>query len=159
MRLISWPNGKRYSCPMQCFLASLLLSLASTLLFFRTGGVLSHLNTSTHRFPRFPLRNLCSLVMLAECSLSSLLQRLLLTVKLFISLGLAESRIFHAALADTCSRTPLISFCTVQLRILRADSSLATLSLYDLWSRPWRVYRLLGLHGLPPSAHPLEGVR
>ena len=25
-----------------------------------------------------------------------------------------------------------------------------TLSLYDLWSRPWRVARLLGLHGLPP---------
>ena len=29
-----------------------------------------------------------------------------------------------------------------------------SLSLYDLWSRPWGVARLLGLHGL----HPLEGV-
>ena len=33
-----------------------------------------------------------------------------------------------------------------------------TLSLYDLWSRPWRVARLLGFHGLPPFPHPSEGV-
>ena len=32
------------------------------------------------------------------------------------------------------------------------------LSLYDLWSRPWRVARFLGLHGLPPCPHPSEGV-
>ena len=33
-----------------------------------------------------------------------------------------------------------------------------SLSLYRLWSRPWRVARLLGLHGLPPCPHPSEGV-
>ena len=44
----------------------------SPLLFSRTGGVLSHRNSSTHRFPRFPLRNLCSLVMLAVFSSSTL---------------------------------------------------------------------------------------
>ena len=33
-----------------------------------------------------------------------------------------------------------------------------SLSLYDLWSRPWGVVRLLGLHGLPPCLHPSEGV-
>ena len=32
------------------------------------------------------------------------------------------------------------------------------LSLCDLWSRPWGVARLLGLHGLPPCPHPSEGV-
>ena len=32
------------------------------------------------------------------------------------------------------------------------------LSLYDLWSRPWRVVRLLGLHGLPPCPRPSERV-
>ena len=32
------------------------------------------------------------------------------------------------------------------------------LSLYDLWSRPWGISRLLGLHGLPLCPHPLEGV-
>ena len=31
-------------------------------------------------------------------------------------------------------------------------------SLYHLWSRPWRVARLLGLHGLPPCPHSSEGV-
>ena len=33
-----------------------------------------------------------------------------------------------------------------------------SLSLYDLWSRPWRVARFLGLHGLPPCPHSSEGV-
>ena len=33
-----------------------------------------------------------------------------------------------------------------------------SLSLYDLWSTPWRVARLLGLHGHPPFPHPSEGV-
>ena len=33
-----------------------------------------------------------------------------------------------------------------------------SLSLYDLWSRPRGVARLLGLHGLPPCSHPSEGV-
>ena len=60
--LISWPGGKGYLCP-------LLLSLVSTLLFSHIGGVLSHLNSSRHWFPRFPLRNLCSLVTLAVFSL------------------------------------------------------------------------------------------
>ena len=39
-------------------------------------------------------------------------------------------------------------------RLLFGDS----LSLYDLWSRPWGVSRPLGLHGLPPYPHPSEGV-
>ena len=33
-----------------------------------------------------------------------------------------------------------------------------SLSLYDLWSRPWRVARVLGLHGHPPCPHSTEGV-
>ena len=34
-----------------------------------------------------------------------------------------------------------------------------SLSLYELWSRPWRIaWLLLGLHGLPSCHHPLEGV-
>ena len=46
-----------------------------------------------------------------------------------MSLGLAESRILPAATLDTSPRTPLISFCTVQLRTLSAAHSLATLCL------------------------------
>ena len=39
-------------------------------------------------------------------------------------------------------------------RSLSGDS----LSLYDLWSRPWGVARLLGLHGVPSCPHSSEGV-
>ena len=44
----------------------------------------------------------------------------------------------------------LILHCSVtdSLRRLLFGNSL---SLYDLWFRPWRVSRLLWLHGLPPS--------
>ena len=68
-RLMSWPDGERYLRPLQSLVVSLLLSLVSTLVFSRTGGVLSHQNSLTHRFPRFPPRSLCSLVMLAVSSL------------------------------------------------------------------------------------------
>ena len=73
-RLTSWPHGKRYLRPVQSLVFSLLLSLVSTLRFSQTRGIPSHLNSSTHRFPRFPPMNLCSLTMLAVSSLSSLLQ-------------------------------------------------------------------------------------
>ena len=50
-RLMSWPYGEHYLRPLQSLVVSLLLSLASTLIFSRTRDVLSHLNSSTHRFP------------------------------------------------------------------------------------------------------------
>ena len=68
-RLMSWPDGERYSRSLQSLVVSLLLSLVSTILFSRTGGVLSHRNSSTHRFPWFPPRNLCSLITFAVFSL------------------------------------------------------------------------------------------
>ena len=68
-RLTSWPDGERCLHPPQSLVVSLLLSLVSTLVLSRTGGVLSLPNILTHRFPRFPLRNLCSLVMPAVSSL------------------------------------------------------------------------------------------
>ena len=69
MQLMSWPDGVRYLHPLQSLVVSLFLSLVSTLVFSRTGGVLSDQSSLTHMFPRFPLRNLCSLVMLAMFSL------------------------------------------------------------------------------------------
>ena len=68
-RLMSWPDGEQCLRPPLSLVVSLLLSLVSTLVFSRTGGVLSYLNSLTHMFPRFPPRNLCSLVMLAVFSL------------------------------------------------------------------------------------------
>ena len=68
-RLMSWPDGERYLRPPLSLVVSLLLSLVSTLVFSRTGGVLSLRSILTHMFPQFPLRSLCSLVMLAVSSL------------------------------------------------------------------------------------------
>ena len=67
-RLMSWPDGLRYLRPPQSVVVSLLLPLISTLLFSRTGGVLSHRNSLTHRLPRFPPENSSSLVKLAVSS-------------------------------------------------------------------------------------------
>ena len=68
-RLMKWSNVERYLHPPQSLVVSLLLSLVSTLVFSPIGGVLSHRSILTHRFPRFPPRNLYSLVMLAVSSL------------------------------------------------------------------------------------------
>ena len=66
-RLMSWSDGERYSCPLQ----SLVVSLFDLWypLFSQAGGVLSHLNSSTHRSPWSPPRNFYSLVTLAVSSL------------------------------------------------------------------------------------------
>ena len=68
-QLMSLPDGERCLRPPQSLVVSLLLSLVSTLVLSRTGGVLSLQSILTHRFPQFPLRSLCSLVMLAVSSL------------------------------------------------------------------------------------------
>ena len=34
----------------------------------------------------------------------------------------------------------------------------SSLSILDLWSRPWGVAQLLGLRGVPPRPHPSKGV-
>ena len=68
-QLMSLPDGERCLRPPQSPVVSLLLSLVSTLVLSRTGGVLSLQSILTHRFPQFPLRNLWSLVMLAVSSL------------------------------------------------------------------------------------------
>ena len=108
-----------------------LLSLVSTLVFSRTRGVMSLRSILTHRFPQFPLRNLCSLDMLAVSSLVFAAMDTAFFL-ILISLGLAESRILPAAPADTRPRTLLISFCTVQLRTLCAAHSLAALGLFTI---------------------------
>ena len=64
-RLMNWPDEERYLRPQQSLVVTLLLSLVFTLVFSRTGGVLPHLNSSTHWFLRFPPSNLCFYVMFA----------------------------------------------------------------------------------------------
>ena len=64
-QLMNLPDGERCLRLPQSLVVSLLLPLV----FSRTGGVLSLRSILTHRFFPFPLRNLCSLVMLAVSSL------------------------------------------------------------------------------------------
>ena len=68
-QLMSLPDGERCLHLPQSLVVSLPLPLVSTLVFSGTGGVLSLPNILAHRFPQIPLRNLCSLVMLAVSSL------------------------------------------------------------------------------------------
>ena len=109
------------------------------------------------RFPRFRPRNLCSLVTLVVFSLvydaadtaylSSYLSRI----------GEIENPSCSARGHSSQDTSHLILHCLATdslRRSLFGDS----LSFYDLWSRPWRVARLLRLHGLPPCPHPSEGV-
>ena len=150
-RLMSWPDRERYLRPLQSLVVSLLLSLVSTLVFSRTGGILPHLNSLTHRFPRSPSRNLCSVVTLAVHGHSLLLSSYLSRI------GRIESPSCSACGHSSQDASHLILHCPVTdslRRSLLGDS----LFLYDLWSRPWKVSRLLGLHGLPPCSHPSEGV-
>ena len=82
-RLMSWPDGEHFLRHLQSLVVSLLLSLLFTLFFSRPGGVLPHRNSSAHRFPQFPLRNLCFLVTLAVFSLVCNRHSLLLSSYLF----------------------------------------------------------------------------
>ena len=125
---MSWPDGEHYLRPLQSLVVSLLLSLVFTLLFSQTGGVLSHPNSSTRGFPRFPSRNLCSLVTLAVFSLVYAATDTAFC-KVLIFLGLAESKILPAVPVNTRFRTHFISLCTIQLQTLCAAHSLATLCL------------------------------
>ena len=68
-QLMSLPDRERCLHPPQSLVVSLLLFLVSTLVFSWTGGILSLQSILTHRFPQYPLRNLCSIVMLAVSSL------------------------------------------------------------------------------------------
>ena len=113
MRLMRWPDGERYLRPPQSFVVS-LLSLVSTLLFSWTGGLLSHRNSLTQRFPQFPPRNLCSLVMLAVFSLVYAATDTVFC-KVLISLGLTESRILPALLSSHSALSSYGLFATLCL--------------------------------------------
>ena len=122
---------------------SLSLFLVSTLVFSRTGGVLSHLNTAFLNFHG------------ETCALSSTLPSLLLGSYLS-RIGRIENPSCSAFGYSSQDTSHLILHCPATgslRRSLFGDS----LSFCDLWSRPWGVARLLGLHGLSPCPHPSEG--
>ena len=154
-RLMSWPDGERYLRPLQSLVVSLLLSVVSTLVFSRTGGVLSHQNFLTQApsisteelvLPRHARCVLCLRCNGHSLLLSSYLSMIGRIENHSCSVCGHSSQIFHLILHGPATDS--------LRRSLFGDS----LSLYDLWSRPWGVAQLLGLHGLPPCPHSSEGV-
>ena len=102
-------------------------------------------------------RNLCSLVMLAVLSRLRCNEHSLLLSSYLSRMGRIENPSCSACGHSSQDISHLILHCPATdslRRSLFGDS----LSLYDLWSRPWGVARLLGLHGLPPCPHSSEGV-
>ena len=148
-RLMSWPDGERYSCPQQ----SLVVSLVSTLLCSRTGGVLSHQNSSIHRFPRFPRGAY------ARCVLSRLrCNGYSLLLSSYLSrIGRVENSSCSACGHPSQDSSHLILHCPATGSLHRSLFG-DFLPFYDLWSRPWEFPRLLGLHGLSPCPHSYERV-
>ena len=138
-RLMSWPDSERYLRP-------LVLSW--------TGGVLFLQNFLTHRFPQFFYRGTC-----APCVLSRLRQNGYspLLGSYLSRIGRIENPSCSACGHSSQDNSHLILHCpaTDSLRRSLVGDSLC---LYDIWSRPWGVARLLGFHGLPPCPHPSEGV-
>ena len=155
-RLMSWPDGERYLRPPQSLVVSLLLSFVYTLFSdWRRTVSSKYFDTQV---PSISTEELV-LPRQARCVLSRLRcngHSLLLDSYLFW-IGRIENPSCSACGHSSQDISHLILHCpaTDSLRYsLFGDS----LSLYDLWSRPWGVARLLGLHGLPPCPHPLEGV-
>ena len=152
-RLMSWPDMERYLRPPQSPVVSLLLSLVSTLVFSRTGGLrflgqISSVATEEHVFPRH-----------ARCVLSRLRcnERSLLLGSYLSRIGRIENPTSSACVHSSQNISHLLLHCPAT-ESLRRSLFGDSLSLYDLWSRLWGVARLLELHGLPPCSHPSEGV-
>ena len=129
---MSWQDGERYPSRAQSLVVSLLLSLVSTLLFSRSGGILSHRNSLTHRFPRWSCApSSCSL-----CPLSSSLQRTLPSVKLLsLKIGRIENPSCSARGHPSHDTSHLILQCPAMdcLGCLLFGNFLSPC---DFWSRP-----------------------
>ena len=73
-QLMSLPDGERCLRPPQSLVVSFLLSLVSTLVLSRTGGVLSLQSILTHKFPSISTEELVLPSSCSLCPLSSSLQ-------------------------------------------------------------------------------------
>ena len=126
-RLMSWPDREHYSYPLQSLVVSLFLIFVSTLSFW-TGGMLSHQNSLTHRFPRFPPRNLCSVIMLAVFSLIYAANEHSLLLSSYLS-RIGKMRILPAMTVWTLVPGHLSSHSALSSYRLCAAHPLATLCL------------------------------
>ena len=157
-RLMSWRDGERYSFPQQSHAVSLLLSHVSTLVFSRTGGILSLLNSFDTQVQSIStkelvlLRHTLSVLSRFRCIGHSLLLSSYLS-----RIGRIENPSCSACGHPSKNTSHFILHCPATGSLRRSLFG-NFLSLYNLWSRPWGVVRLLGSHSIPPSTHPLEGL-
>ena len=137
-QLISWPDGERCLHLPQSLVVSLLLSLVSTLVFSRTGGVLSlkYFDTQVPSISTEELvlpRHACCVLSRLRCNGHSLLLGSYLS-----RTGRIENSFCSACGHSSQDISHLILHCPATdslCRSLFGDS----LSLYDFWSRPWGV--------------------
>ena len=114
----------------------------SLFVFSRTGGVVSHLNSFNTQVSSISIEKLV-LSHLRHNGHSLLLSSYLSAI---------------GRIKNPCSAPGhLSSHSALSSDGLCAARSLTTLCLHDLWSRPWRVARLFGLHGRPSCSYPSEG--
>ena len=152
-RLMSWPNGKRYLRPPQFIVVSLLLSLVSTLVFFSDWR---HTVSSKFFDTQVPSISTEELVLPrhSHCVPSRLRcnGHSLLLGSYLSRIGRIENSCCSACGHSSQDTSHIILHCPAT-NSLRRSLFGDSLSLYDLWSRPWGVARLLGHHGLPPCPH------
>ena len=134
-----------------------LISRIHSSLFFGTGGVLSLFNFSRQ------VSSISTKELVLPCHARCILFRLccnghsLLLSSYLSRIGRIENPSCSAC--GTRPRTLLISFFTVQLQVVCAAHSLATLCLSTTSGPgPRELPGFRGLHGLPPCPHPSEGV-
>ena len=146
----------RYSCPLHSLVAS-LLPLISTLAFLEWKHTVSSkffdtkvssVSTEELAFLHHALCVLSRLCCNGHC----------LLLNSYVSkIDRMENPSCSACCHSTQNNSNLILYCPAKDSFRRSAFG-NSLSLYDLWSRPWGVAQLLGLHGLPSCLHPSEGV-
>ena len=148
---MSWPNRECcYLCPLQ---SHSLFPFICRIHFSCTRWVLSHQNSSTHKFPRFSLRNLYThhfhcVLFRFHCNEHSLL----LSSYLF-RIGRIKNPSCCACSHSFQNASYLILHCPA-MNFLRCLLFGDSWSIYDLWSKAWGLAWLLELHGLPPCPIP-----
>ena len=157
-QLISWPDGEHHSCPLQSFVVFFLLFIISTHLLLSDWRHTVFSKFFDTQAPSISTEELV-LARHACCVLSCLrFNRHSLLLSFCLSrIDRIGNPFCNASGHSSQDTSHFILHCPATHSLHRSlfgDS----LSLYDLWSRPLRVARLLGLHGLPPCPHSSKGV-
>ena len=154
-RLMSWPDGVRYLRYLQSFVAP--TSRIHSRLFSDWRRTVSSKFFDT-QVPSIPTEELV-LPRHARCVLSCLRcnEHNCLLSFYFSRIGRIENLSCSACGHSSQDTSHLILHCSATDSLRRSLFS-DSMSLYDLWPRPWRVAWHLRLHGIPPCPHPLEGV-